>query len=164
MIFRLKKKRDNRQIFFSCLYSNPSPNKRPKSHIAHMINISNQQTHLRSYNHSITLIKREKITMLFFLLEFPSPNDVLSQVWLKLAQWFWRRFLNFVKVVSPFRYYLPQEKGVALQLNKLEFPSPKYALCQVWLKSQIAWLRWANVGPTTLNTLGQRWRFTLGQR
>ena len=24
-------------------------------------------------------------------LEFPSPNDALCQVWLKLAQWFWRR-------------------------------------------------------------------------
>ena len=26
------------------------------------------------------------------------------------------------------------EKGGALYLNKLEFPSPKDALCQVWLK------------------------------
>jgi hypothetical protein len=24
-------------------------------------------------------------------LESPPPNDDLSQVWLKLAQWFWRR-------------------------------------------------------------------------
>ena len=28
----------------------------------------------------------------------------------------------------------PLEKGVILHLNKLEFPSPKDALCQVWLK------------------------------
>ena len=25
-------------------------------------------------------------------LEFPSPEDALCQVWLKLAQWFWRRW------------------------------------------------------------------------
>jgi hypothetical protein len=26
-------------------------------------------------------------------LEFPLPKNDLCQVWLKLAQWFWRRFL-----------------------------------------------------------------------
>ena len=30
--------------------------------------------------------------------------------------------------------YLPLEKGGTLDLNKLESPSPKDALCQVWLK------------------------------
>ena len=30
--------------------------------------------------------------------------------------------------------YLPLEKGRALHLNTLESPSPKDALCQVWLK------------------------------
>ena len=45
---------------------------------------------------------------------------------MKLAQWFWRRiFLNFVKVFSLFHNYLPLEKGRALDLNKLESPSPK---------------------------------------
>ena len=39
--------------------------------------------------------------------------------------------MNFV--FSLFRNYLPLEKGRA-HLNKLEFPSPKDALCQVWLK------------------------------
>ena len=34
-------------------------------------------------------------------------------------------FLNFVNVFSLFRNYLPLEKGEALHLNKLEFPSPK---------------------------------------
>ena len=33
-----------------------------------------------------------------------------------------------------FRYYLPLEKGGALHLNNLESPSPKDALCHVWLK------------------------------
>ena len=65
-------------------------------------------------------------------LKNPSPKDALGQVWLKLAQWLWRRrFLNFVNVSSLFRNYLPLEKGRALQLKKLESPLPKDALCQV---------------------------------
>ena len=68
-------------------------------------------------------------------LESPSPKDALCQVWLKMAQWFWRRrFFNFVNVFSLFRNYLPLEKGGALHLNKLESPLPKDALNQVWLK------------------------------
>ena len=68
-------------------------------------------------------------------LESPSPKDNLCQVWLKLAQWFWRRrFLNFVNVFSQHPNYLPLEKGMALHLNKLESPSHKDDLCQVWLK------------------------------
>ena len=33
-----------------------------------------------------------------YKLGSPSPKDVLCQVWLKLVQWFLRRFLNFVNV------------------------------------------------------------------
>ena len=78
-------------------------------------------------------------------LESPSPKDALWQVWLKMAKWFWRRrFLDFVNVFSLFRNYLSLEKGGALHLNKLESPSPKDALCQVWLKlAQCFWRkRW----------------------
>ena len=72
-------------------------------------------------------------------LESPSPEDALCQVWLKLAQWFWiRRCLNFVNELSLFRNYFPFEKGAALHLNELEFPSPKDAWCKVWLK----WAQW----------------------
>ena len=41
-------------------------------------------------------------------------------------------------------YHLPLEngRGVALHLNKLESPSSKYALCQVWLKLALWFLRW----------------------
>ena len=76
-------------------------------------------------------------------LESPSTKNALCQVWLKLAQWFWRRrFLNFVNVFSLFRNYLPLEKGGALHLNKLESPPPKDVLCQVWLKlAQWFWRR-----------------------
>ena len=65
-----------------------------------------------------------------------SPKDALCQNCFKLAlsQWFWRRFLNFVNVFFLFHNYLPLEKGGASHLNKLEYPSPKDALCQVLLK------------------------------
>ena len=59
-------------------------------------------------------------------LESPLLKDALYQVWLKLAQWIWRRrFFSFVNVFSLFRNHLPLEKGVALHLNKSESPSPK---------------------------------------
>jgi hypothetical protein len=55
----------------------------------------------------------------------PSPKDYLFQVWLKLAQWFWRRSLNHPTPFSHFCDYLPFEEDLALYLNKIEFPSPK---------------------------------------
>ena len=45
-----------------------------------------------------------------------------------------QKILKFCQYFSLFRNYLPLEKGVALCLNKYEIPSPKDALCQVWLK------------------------------
>ena len=64
-----------------------------------------------------------------------SPKDALCQVWLKLAQLFWRRrFFKFVNLFSLFLNYLLLEKDGALHLNKLESPSPKDALCQIWFK------------------------------
>ena len=55
--------------------------------------------------------------------------------------WNWPRgsgekdfFLNFVNVYLPFHNYIPLEKSGALHLNKLEFPSPRIAMCQDWLK------------------------------
>jgi hypothetical protein len=58
----------------------------------------------------------------------------LSQVWLKLAQWFRRRrFLNDLTSFFTFCDYLPFEDDLALYLYKLEFPLPKDNLYQVWL-------------------------------
>jgi hypothetical protein len=54
---------------------------------------------------------------------------------LNLVCWFWRRrFLKFFSAFLLFRYYLPLGKGYPLGLYKLESPSPKNDLCQVWLK------------------------------
>ena len=68
----------------------------------------------------------------------------MCQNWLKLAQWFWRRDFFIISSMY-FRYFcnnLPLEMGWVLHLNKLQFPSPKDALCQVWLKlAQWLWRR-----------------------
>ena len=96
----------------------------------------------------------------------PSPKDALCQVWLKLAQLFWRRrFLNFINLFSLFRNYLPLEKGRALHLNKLESHSPKDALCQVWLKlAQWFWRRRWKCEKFTGQTDGQTDRQTTDDR
>jgi hypothetical protein len=57
-------------------------------------------------------------------LEFSIPKNDLYQVWLKLAHWFWERFLKISIVFLFFRYYLPLEKGVPLHLNNFQSPSP----------------------------------------
>ena len=76
-------------------------------------------------------------------VESPWHRDALCQVWLKMAQWFWKRqFVNFVNVFSQFHKYLPFEKGGALHLNQIKSPSPWDILCQVWLKlAQWFWRR-----------------------
>jgi hypothetical protein len=52
----------------------------------------------------------------------------------KIGPWFWRkRFLNDPIPFLHFCDYLPFEEDLALYLCKLEFPSPKDNLNQVWL-------------------------------
>ena len=87
-----------------------------------------------------------------------------SQIWLKLAKWFGRRRLvNFVNVFSLFHDNQPLEKSGALHLNKLESPSSRDTLCQVWLKlDQWFWRRrWKcekfTDGPTGRQTTDDRW-------
>ena len=75
-----------------------------------------------NYNYTLTLIKREKTLSSFwelnapylFKLKFPSHNDALCQVWLKLTWWLWsRRLLNFINefhsfvIISPGKRALP---------------------------------------------------------
>jgi hypothetical protein len=45
-----------------------------------------------------------------------------------------KKIFKFFSAFLLFRYYLPLEKGDPLHLNKLESPTPKDDLCQVWLK------------------------------
>ena len=59
-------------------------------------------------------------------LEFTSPKDALCQVWLKLAQWFWRRSFKFWFFFRYFVIISPWKKGGVLLTQD--------AFCQVWLK------------------------------
>ena len=75
---------------------------------------------------------------------FEQTQILLIQVWiwLKLAQWFYRRLLNFVNVFSLFHNHLPLEREGALHLNNLIYPWPKDDFCQVWLElAQWFWRR-----------------------
>jgi hypothetical protein len=68
----------------------------------------------------------------FKKLESPLPKDDLCEVWLKLAQRFWRRrFLNDSTPILYFCDYLPFGEVLALYLIKLESPLPKDDLYQV---------------------------------
>ena len=52
-------------------------------------------------------------TILLNKLESPSPKDLFCQVWLKLAQWFWRRgFFNVVNVFFAIFVKISPWKGV----------------------------------------------------
>jgi hypothetical protein len=57
----------------------------------------------------------------------------LCQILLKLAQWFWRRFLNDPIPFLYFCDYLPFEEDLALYLNKVKLPSSKDNLYHIWL-------------------------------
>ena len=105
-----------------------------------------------------------------YKLESLSPQDDLCQVCLKLAQQLWRRrLINFINIFLLFHYNLPLEKGRALHLSQLESPSPKDALCQVWLYlAQWFWRRrWKCVkftdrrsdGWTTDNRLSEKFHW-----
>ena len=52
-----------------------------------------------------------------------------------------RRFYKIINVFSPYSYYLPLEKGLALHLKKSESASLKDALNQVRLKFALWFLR-----------------------
>ena len=95
--------------------------------MGHMAHLRKQFKSINTYDNIITLIKRKKNTFrnhfpcekggVLYLnkTESPSPKDALCQVWLKLAQWFWRRrFLNIFNMNLHFRKYLPLKKGVTL--------------------------------------------------
>ena len=84
--------------------------------------------------HSYLPFEKRVTLHLIKKLELSSPKDALCQVWLKLDQWFWRRFLKFVDLFLLFLNYLQFEMGMSLHLNKLECPSLKDTLCQILLK------------------------------
>ena len=69
-------------------------------------------------------------------LEFSSPKNVLCQVWLKLAQLFWRKkfFCILLMYFHHFVLISPWKRARPFHLYKLESSLPKNILCQDWLK------------------------------
>ena len=73
--------------------TNKNPHKRPMCHVALL---RKQFKSINTYDYIIT--KKEKNFLSFSILVLPlneldysSPKDALSKVWLKLPLWFWRR-------------------------------------------------------------------------
>ena len=77
----------------------------------------------------------EKGVALHLNTRFPFTPKHLCNIWLKLAQWFWRRrFLNSVNIFSLLG------KGVALQLNNLNPHHPKMLCTKFgwnWLRGSV---------------------------
>ena len=91
-------------------------------HIALLETCKSINTYEKSYYYIITFTRRKNPIIsllriewfLFVKVEYPSLKDVLCQVWLKLALWFWRRrFLKFVNfllyfvIISPWNRTWP---------------------------------------------------------
>jgi hypothetical protein len=58
-------------------------------------------------------------------LESPYPNDDLSQVWLKLAMWFWRRFLKYFLYIFTLLLLSPLGEGRCPSFEQTWIPSPQ---------------------------------------
>ena len=65
-----------------------------------------------------------------YKLEFHSPKDALYQVWLKLAQWFCSKKINFVfrRCILASVIISPLERGETLTLKKLECLMPDFVI------------------------------------
>ena len=82
---------------------------------------------------SVVVVVVDAIVNIKHIHLFLFIQNALRQVWLKLAQCFWRRI--FLKnLLLFFRYYLPLENDRTLHLNESKFSSSKDAFYQVWLK------------------------------
>ena len=68
------------------------------------------------------------------LLEiYPSvPEEKIFKFCQRNVYFLFHYYFLCMNVYLLFHYYLPLEKDVAIHLKKLESPSPKNALCQVW--------------------------------
>ena len=69
--------------------------------------------------------QKQGVALCFYKRKSSLPKDSLCQVWLKLPQWFFKRFLNFVNVFLLFRNYVPLERGVDLYFNNFNHLYPR---------------------------------------
>ena len=77
-------------------------------------------------------------------VEIHLPKDALCYVWLKLAQWFWRkRFSESCQFIFTIFQLFTLGKGYD---RSFEETAPKNGLCPVWLKlAQWLWrIRWCD--------------------
>ena len=102
-------------------------------YIAHL---RKQLKSINTYDYIITLTKRRKKPLLSLWklhvngsslnkIESHSPEDALCQVWLKLAQWFWRRFFNFFNVFLLFLNDLPWKRAGPFIWRNLNLLHPR---------------------------------------
>lgn len=132
-LFCYERNKSNLPSIFCCLcYFN----KRPMCHIVLLRNSSIQKTHLcKAMIISITLTKREKDIIYFwelngpFLFEAESPSlkNALRQVWLKLAEWFWK-----VEIVKSLQ--MSEDIRQAIRKTDLSF--------QLWWAKNINEVKW----------------------
>ena len=62
-----------------------------------------------------------------------SLKCALCQERLKFPQWLRKKRFKISQIYFSFLLLYPRGTGLAIHLNKVEFPYPKNALCQVWL-------------------------------
>ena len=75
-----------------------------------------------------------------------------------------KKIFKFRQCILAISYYLPLEKVGAFHLNKLESPSSKDALCQVWLKLAEWFWRRKVYRRTDRQTDGRTDRQTIGDQ
>ena len=88
------------------------------------------------YFYSFAIISPWRVTIPFI---WTNLNFLHSRIMCTKIDWIWaagsgEQDFKKVSIFLLFRYYLPLERDNPLHLNKLEFPSSKDDLCQVWLK------------------------------
>ena len=90
-----------------------SINKRPMGFLPSLAEIGGSGDFVNVFSLFLNYLPLEKGMVLHLdKLEFPSPKDDLCRDWLKLTQWFWRKwFLNFVNVFSLFVIFSPWKRA-----------------------------------------------------
>ena len=94
------------------------------------------------YIYYFAIIPTLRRTWPFIWKKNKNLNHLNTRMFCAKFDWKWPSGSREEDVFLLFHNYLPVEKGVALYLKKIEFPSSKNALCQVFLKlDQCFWRR-----------------------
>ena len=92
-----------------------------------------------------------------FVKKVASHKNALWQVWLNLAQWFWRRFLNFVNLFSLFRNYPPLGKGCGPSFEQIWINFNPLHLGMLCTKFSWIWPSGSGEEEGNVNSLHRRW-------